>query len=116
MIYYYHILDSNINQLNLFRSFFGHKIKIQDLNDARESNDRLKTALEERITDQLIERRTVETTELVELRRTMVECEMELHELREQYLLLKTKAEHDLTKEHKKIGIGTHILTYQIKL
>lgn len=60
--------------------------------------------LEEKITDQLIDKRTVENAELVGLRRTMVECEMELHELREQYLLLKAKAEHDLTKEHKKIG------------
>lgn len=43
--------------------------------------------------------------ELVELRRTMVECDMELHELREQYLTLKAKAEDDLDKEHKKIGM-----------
>lgn len=70
---------------------------------------RLNTAFEERITDQLIEKRTVENVELIELRRTMVECEMELHELREQYLLLKAKAEHDLTKEHKKIGIVIQI-------
>lgn len=63
-------------------------------------------ALEERITDQLIDKRSVENMELIDLRRTMVECDMELHELREQYLLLKAKAEHDLTKEHKKIGIA----------
>lgn len=62
-------------------------------------------ALEEKITDQFIDKRSGENDELIELRRTMVECDMELHELREQYLLLKAKAEHDLTKEHKKIGI-----------
>lgn len=65
----------------------------------------MNTALEEKITDQLIDKRAIENVELVELRRTMVECDMELHELREQYLILKTKAEHDLSKEHKKIGI-----------
>lgn len=64
----------------------------------------MNVALEDRITDQLIDRRSVENVELLELRRTMVECDMELHELREQYLLLKAKAEHDLSKEHEKIG------------
>lgn len=34
----------------------------------------------------------------------MTECEVELHELCEQYLELKTKAENDLDKEHKKTG------------
>lgn len=85
---------------------------IQELNEAREANERLKRlniALEEKITDQLIMKRTSENVELVELRRTMVECEMELHELREQYLTLKSKAENDLTKEHKKIGTQKHV-------
>lgn len=59
---------------------------------------------EEKLTEQLIEKRTTENIELVELRRTMVECEIELHELRDQYLTLKTKAENDLSKEQKKIG------------
>lgn len=68
-------------------------------------------ALEDKITDQLIDQRSGENGELIELRRTMVECDMELHELREQYLLLKAKAEHDLTKEHKKIGISTYVFT-----
>lgn len=68
-------------------------------------------ALEDKITDQLIDQRSGENGELIELRRTMVECDMELHELREQYLLLKAKAEHDLTKEHKKIGRTTDVFT-----
>lgn len=81
------------------------------MNEARDANERLKrlnVSLEEKITDQLIIKRTSENVELVELRRTMVECEIELHELRGQYLTLKTKAEDDLTKEHEKIGWKKH--------
>lgn len=86
---------------------------LQELSEARNANDclkRLNISLEEKLTDQLIMKRTSENVELVELRRTMVECEMELHELREQYLILKSKAEDDLNKEHKKIGVT---LTFQ---
>lgn len=78
------------------------------MNDSRQTNDclkRLNVALEDKITDQIVVRRTTENVELVELRRTMVECDMELHELREQYLTLKAKAEDDLDKEHQKIGM-----------
>lgn len=77
------------------------------MNEAKTTNDslqRLNITLEEKLDDQLIEKRTAENAELVELRRTMVECEMELHDLRDQYLILKAKAEDDLEKEHKKIG------------
>lgn len=83
------------------------------MNDAHEANEHLKrlnVSLEEKITDQLIVKRTAENVELVELRRTMVECEMELHELREQYLKLKAKAENDLDTEHRKIGMAFGIL------
>lgn len=79
---------------------------MSEARDACDSLKRLNVALEERITDQLIVKRTSENVELVELRRTMVECEMELHELREQYLTLKAKAEEDLNKEHQKIGMN----------
>lgn len=64
----------------------------------------LNLTLEEKLTDQMIEKRTADNIELVELRRTMVECEMELHDLRDQYLVLKAKAENDLDTEHKKIS------------
>lgn len=77
------------------------------MNEARNTNEslkRLNISLEEKLTDQLIAKRTSDNVELVELRRTMVECEMELHELREQYLTLKAKAEDDLNIKHKKIG------------
>lgn len=79
----------------------------KELHEAKITNDSLQRSnvtLEEKITDQMIERRSTENVELVELRRTMVECEMELHDLRDQYLILKAKAENDLYKEHKKIG------------
>lgn len=65
---------------------------------------RANACFEEKLTEQLIEKRTTDNIELVELRRTMVECEIELHELRDQYLTLKAKAEDDLDKEHMKIG------------
>lgn len=77
------------------------------MNEAKTTNDslqRFNITLEQKLDDQLIENRTAENAELVELRRTMVECEMELHDLRDQYLILKAKAEDDLEKEHKKIG------------
>lgn len=60
--------------------------------------------LEGKLTEKLVDKHTAENIELVELRRTMVECEIELHELRDQYLTLKSKAENDLHEEHKKIG------------
>lgn len=71
---------------------------------ANDSLTRLNCNLENNLTDQLIAKRSAENVELVELRRTMLECEFELHELREQYLILKTKAVNDLNEEHKKIG------------
>lgn len=77
---------------------------LQELNETKAANDamnRLNCSLE----DQLIAKRSTENVELIELRRTMLECEFELHELREQYLTLKTKAENDLNLEHKKIGV-----------
>lgn len=77
------------------------------MNEAKTTNDslqRFNITLEQKLDNQLIENRTAENAELVELRRTMVECEMELHDLRDQYLILKAKAEDDLEKEHKKIG------------
>lgn len=81
----------------------------QELNEVRVANEslrRLNCGLE----DQLISKRSAENVELVELRRTMLECEIELHELREQYLTLKAKAENDLNVEHKKIGKNLLIL------
>lgn len=72
---------------------------------ANESMQRGNACFEEKLTEHLSEKRTAENIELVELRRTMVECEIELHELRDQYLSLKSKAENDLNNEHKKIGV-----------
>lgn len=77
------------------------------MNESKTTNDsleQLNITLEQKLNDQLIEKRTAESAELIELRRTMVECEMELHDLRDQYLILKAKAEDDLDKEHQKIG------------
>ncbi|XP_031620520.1 uncharacterized protein LOC116339048 [Contarinia nasturtii] len=85
-----------------------HKLEME-LNEAKTINDslqQLNTSLEEKLTHQLMEK----CTELVELRRTMIECEMELHELRDQYINLKTKAEYDLDEEHRKIDELTQIV------
>lgn len=78
------------------------------MNEAKVSNKSLQQinlTLEDKITEQVVYKRSAENDELIELRRTMVECEIELHELRDQYLTLKSKAENDLIKEHKKIGM-----------
>lgn len=88
------------------------------MDETRAANDslkRLNCSLEDRLTDQMIAKRTTDNVELVELRRTMLECEMELHELREQYVTLKTKAENDLCKEHKKIDELTQIVQNEME-
>ncbi|XP_055310223.1 uncharacterized protein LOC129573573 [Sitodiplosis mosellana] len=110
-----HIPSANSNEekscINNLKNII-HKLEIE-LNDAKSTIDslqRLNVTIEEKLTDQLIDRRTAENVELVQLRRTMVECEMELHDLRDQYLILKAKAENDLDKEHKKIDELTQIV------
>lgn len=88
---------------------------LQELNEAKATIDslqRLNLTLEEKLSDELINKRTEENVELVQLRRTMVECEMELHDLRDQYLILKAKAENDLDKEHKKIGLLYYLFLF----
>lgn len=70
-----------------------------------DSIKRLNAALEEKLTDQLVTKRITENVELVELRQTMAECETELHELRQQYLILKSKAETELDEQQRKIGL-----------
>lgn len=85
----------------------------QELNEAKATIDslqQLNVTLEEKLSDELDNKRSEENIELVQLRRTMVECEMELHDLRDQYLILKAKAENDLDKEHKKIGSSHYYL------
>lgn len=77
------------------------------MNEAKLNNEslqRINITLEEKLTDQMVGNHAADNVELIELRRTMVECEIELHELRDQYLSIKSKAENDLNKEHKKIG------------
>lgn len=85
----------------------NHKLYTQELSDAKESNDsikRLNVALEEKLTDELVSKRITENVELIELRRTMAECETELHELRQNYVILKSKAESELDEQQRKIG------------
>lgn len=75
------------------------------MNEVKAANESMKQhnmVLEKRLA-------TEENIELAELRRTMSECENELFELREQYLMLKTKAETDLNTEHKKIGMFRYL-------
>lgn len=88
---------------------------LQELNETRTTIDslqRLNFTLEEKLSDELINKRTEENVELVQLRRTMVECEMELHDLRDQYLILKAKAENDLDQEHKRIGSFYYLVLF----
>lgn len=70
----------------------------------------MNVTLKEKLTDQVVGKRIDENVELIEMRRTMTECENELRELRQQYLLLKCKAETELNEEHKKIGELTRIV------
>lgn len=64
---------------------------------------RMNVTLEERLTNEMVSKRITENVELIELRRTMVDCETELHELRQQYIALRTKAENELDEEQRKL-------------
>lgn len=52
----------------------------------------------------MVSKRITENVELIELRKTMFDCETELHELRQQYIALRTKAETELDEEQKKLS------------
>lgn len=89
--------------------FFIH----QELSEAKSNSDSLKrmnVTLKEKLTDEVVGKRLDENVELIEMRRTMTECENELRELRQQYLLLKCKAETELNEEHIKIGELTRVV------
>lgn len=80
---------------------------MQDLAEARNNLDsmkRMNATLEERLTNEMVSKRIAENVELIELRKTMVECENELHELRQQYIALRTKAETELDEEQRKLS------------
>lgn len=79
----------------------------QDLLDVSAENktmQRVNVALEEKLTNEILSKRISENVELIELRRTMLECETELHELRSEYLTLRSKTEAELDEEQKRIG------------
>lgn len=69
-----------------------------------DSMKRMNATLEERLTNEMVSKRITENVELIELRKTMFDCETELHELRQQYIALRTKAETELDEEQKKLS------------
>lgn len=69
-----------------------------------DSMKRMNVTLEERLTNEMVSKRITENVELIELRRTMVDCETELHELRQQYIALRTRAENELDEEQRKLS------------
>lgn len=77
------------------------------MTDARSNLDsvkRMNATLEERLTNEMVSKRITENVELIELRKTMFDCETELQELRQQYIALRTKAETELDEEQRKLG------------
>lgn len=76
---------------------------------------RVNTALEERLTNEILSKRISENVELVELRRTVAECETELAELRREYLTLKSKTEIELDAEQLKINELTETVENEVK-
>lgn len=65
---------------------------------------RVNAALEERLTNEILSKRISENVELIELRRTVTDCDAELTELKREYLTLKNKTETELDEEQRKIG------------
>lgn len=64
----------------------------------------MNVVLEETVSQDMMLQAT-ENVQLAQMRQTMADCEAELHELRKQYLNLKSKAETELNEGHKKIGL-----------
>lgn len=102
----------NVRSMNVVVGFDGDFDKLifwftQELTEARrimDSMKRMNATLEERLTNEMVSKRIAENVELIELRKTMVECENELHELRQQYIALRTKAETELDDEQRKLS------------
>lgn len=79
---------------------------LQELSEVSSRNELLTRAhseLEELLTKEKISKQIAENVELVELRKTVVECEVELNALRQEYVKLRDKAEADLDEEQRKI-------------
>lgn len=70
-----------------------------------ESVKRINTALEEKLTNELVTKKINGNVELIEMKKTMSECEQELQELRQQYMELQTKTEIELDEAQHKIGL-----------
>lgn len=69
-----------------------------------DSMKRMNATLETRLTNEMVSKQITENVELIGLRKTMADCETELHELRQQYIALRAKAETELDEEQRKIG------------
>lgn len=66
---------------------------------------RVNVVLEETVSQDMVLQQATDNVQLAQMRQTMADCEAELHELRKQYLNLKSKAETELNEGHKKIGL-----------
>lgn len=70
-----------------------------------DSTRRVNVVLEETVSQDMMMEQATENVQLAQMRQTMADCEAELHELRKQYLNLKSRAETELNEGHKKIGL-----------
>lgn len=89
---------------------------IQELAESQSNFDamkRMNATLETRLTNEMVSKRITENVELIELRKTMVDCETELHELRQQYITLRAKAETELDEEQHKLSECSVFATLQ---
>lgn len=84
-----------------------HKLENELAETKRESESvrRINTALEEKLTNELVTKKINGNVELIEMKTTMSECEKELQELRQQYMELQTKTEIELDEAQHKIGL-----------
>lgn len=90
--------------LTIYMYFFIHTQELTEARNGLDSMKRMNAMLEERLTNEMVSKRITENVELIELRKTMVDCETELHELRQQYIALRTRAETELDEEQRKLS------------
>lgn len=92
-------------------TFNDYKNTIQKLENElsetkRESETikRMNNALEEKLTNELVTKKINGNVEVIEMKKTMSECEKELQDLRQQYMELQTKTQIELDEAQHKIG------------
>lgn len=86
---------------------------LQELSEAKREIDalrRVNATLEEKLTNEMVSKRITENVELIEIRKTMGECEMELNDLRQQYVELQRKTDSELNEANHKLSWFHEIL------